>query len=207
MEDEDAAARTIARSIKPYGTPRRASSARAARKLLGASSRWTGVVLDIGLPDSSGLELLESERASIGDTPVLVLSGSNEKHDVNRAFRSGAEYLCKPVEHAEVARFARRALVRWWTRDPRVASLVDDLCERVGLGPSDCAMIAMAAGGVGRQELALALDLTPDTLKSRIRRVLRKCDKSTLDELVRWLLEDAKAGSESGPPARRQPRA
>lgn len=196
VEDEDAYARTIARSIQRYGTPRRVATAAAAEKMLTASSRWAGLVVDVGLPDSCGLDLLEAERQRYGDTPVLVLTGSNDKHNINRAFRLGAEYLCKPASNADLGRFARRALVHWWTANRRVAYLVDELAEHAGLTPSECEIIAMCAGGVARNDLALALDITPDTLKSRVRRLLRKCNQPNIDELVRTLLEDAKAGSE-----------
>ncbi len=196
VEDEDAQARTIARAIQCYGTPRRTATAAAARQMLGVSSRWAGLIVDVGLPDECGLDLLEAEPVRAGAPPVLVLTGSSDRENINRAFRLGAEYLCKPAEPADLGRFARRALVQWWTDNRRVACLVDELAERAGLRPAECEIVAMCAGGVARHDLARALRVTSDTLKSRVRRLLRKCEQPSIDELVRDLLKDATAGSE-----------
>ena len=55
------------------------------------------VLLDIGLPDVSGLELLREVRRTHPDASVVMLTGSAEKSDMEAAMQSGAiSYLRKP---------------------------------------------------------------------------------------------------------------
>src|SRR5215468_7538599 len=62
------------------------------------SSKWHVVVLDISLPDGSGLDVLKQMRAIRPQTPVLVLSMYPEDQFAVRLLRAGAAgYLTKKV--------------------------------------------------------------------------------------------------------------
>jgi two-component system response regulator QseB len=61
------------------------------------------VVLDVGLPDGSGLEFLSKIRAKSIKTPVLVLTALNKTSDRVRGLDLGADdYLVKPFEIEEL---------------------------------------------------------------------------------------------------------
>ncbi|MEY2516174.1 MAG: two-component system, OmpR family, response regulator [bacterium] len=78
-------------------------------------------VVDLGLPDASGYELLRRVRCADGvasrvdpDTPLMVLSGRSSELDRVRGFDRGADdYVCKPFSYPElrgrVAALLRRA--------------------------------------------------------------------------------------------------
>jgi DNA-binding response OmpR family regulator len=70
------------------------------------------VVLDLGLPDGSGLELLETLRAKRRELPVIILTAWDAVQDRIRGLDCGADdYMVKPFELEELA--ARiRALTR-----------------------------------------------------------------------------------------------
>lgn len=76
-------------------------------------------LLDVGLPDGSGLEIVRRVRAADGvasridpETPILLLSGRCGETDRVRAFESGADdFLAKPFVYAEL-RGRVRALLR-----------------------------------------------------------------------------------------------
>jgi DNA-binding response OmpR family regulator len=56
------------------------------------------IVLDLGLPDIDGLDVLRTLRASESDVPVIVLTARTESSDRAEALRLGAvEYLTKPL--------------------------------------------------------------------------------------------------------------
>lgn len=58
------------------------------------------VLLDIYLPDRSGVEILERLRAETPDVDVLVITAAREVDTVRRALRGGAvNYLIKPFEY------------------------------------------------------------------------------------------------------------
>jgi DNA-binding response OmpR family regulator len=73
---------------------------------------FSAVVLDLGLPRLSGLDLLRGLRARGDSTPVIVVTARDALDDRVRGLDSGADdYVVKPVAIAELA--ARlRALVR-----------------------------------------------------------------------------------------------
>ena len=60
------------------------------------------VLLDLKLPKASGFEVLQSfrEHPKMKDVPVVVLTSSDEKSDVERAETLGAnDYMLKPIEY------------------------------------------------------------------------------------------------------------
>jgi DNA-binding response OmpR family regulator len=83
-----------------------------AAELALGSADYAAVVLDLGLPRLSGLELLRRARASGAKVPVLVLTARDAVEDRVKGLDSGADdYLVKPFDLDELA--ARlRALVR-----------------------------------------------------------------------------------------------
>jgi DNA-binding response OmpR family regulator len=87
------------------------ASAGDARNVL-ATTRYAAIVLDLGLPDGDGLEVLQGLRARQVATPVLVLTARSGVHDRVTGLRSGADdYLVKPFALEElVARL--QALMR-----------------------------------------------------------------------------------------------
>jgi len=77
-----------------------------------AASQFDIIILDIGLPDGSGLELLTEWRGKNFATQVLILSARHEVDDKIAGLNLGADdYLTKPFSFGEL--LARlRSLVR-----------------------------------------------------------------------------------------------
>jgi len=77
-----------------------------------ASERFDAVLLDLGLPQRSGLDVLKAARARGDATPVLVLTARDALADKVAGLDAGADdYLVKPFELDEL--LARlRAVVR-----------------------------------------------------------------------------------------------
>jgi two-component system cell cycle response regulator CtrA len=62
------------------------------------------ILLDIGLPDMSGLEVVRQLRLDKIETPVIVVSGAGEVDMKVKALSAGADdYLIKPFNNAELA--------------------------------------------------------------------------------------------------------
>ncbi len=77
-----------------------------------AGARFDALVLDLMLPDGSGLDVLGAMRAGLDATPVLLLTALDETADKVRGLDTGADdYLGKPFDLDELG--ARlRALAR-----------------------------------------------------------------------------------------------
>lgn len=74
------------------------------------------VLLDIGLPRLSGLEVLERLRADKRTKvlPIVMLTSSDEAVDRLRSYRQGANsYVRKPVDFGEFAQTISRLGVYW----------------------------------------------------------------------------------------------
>ena len=74
------------------------------------------VLLDIGLPRLSGLEVLERLRADSRTNllPVVILTSSDEERDRLRSYQNGANsFVRKPVDFAEFAETVARLGVYW----------------------------------------------------------------------------------------------
>jgi DNA-binding NarL/FixJ family response regulator len=73
------------------------------------SDRPNVLLVDITLPDRSGLELIKDVQTLAPDVKILVLTMHDEKLYVQRALRAGARgYLTKDAPHAEYERAIRR---------------------------------------------------------------------------------------------------
>jgi two-component system response regulator AtoC len=69
------------------------------------------VLLDLGLPDRDGLELIPEFLAFDPEVRILVLTGRDDARDAVRALQAGARnYLIKPCDREELAVMVRRAV-------------------------------------------------------------------------------------------------
>jgi DNA-binding response OmpR family regulator len=74
---------------------------------------YDAVILDLGLPDGDGFELLEKLRAGQYDVPVLVLTARDAVEDRVAGLDAGADdYLIKPFEMVEVVARTKALLRR-----------------------------------------------------------------------------------------------
>lgn len=81
-----------------------------AAQMVFSSHRPDLVILDLGLPDMDGMELLKQIRLT-GSTPVIVLSARSSETDKVAALDLGAnDYITKPFGSAELVARVRTAL-------------------------------------------------------------------------------------------------
>jgi CheY-like chemotaxis protein len=76
------------------------------------------VILDLNLPGISGFELLELIRGNhnLSAIPVVVMSGSEDSHDIDRCYRLGANsYVRKYTQIGEIFAAAQQFLAYWST--------------------------------------------------------------------------------------------
>ena len=76
----------------------------------------TLVLLDLKLPRRSGFEILEHVRGrpELQKTIVVVLTGSNQSEDIDKAYANGANsYLVKPIKPREMDGLIERVKQYW----------------------------------------------------------------------------------------------
>lgn len=117
VEDDARLARTLRRLLEDdRHVVEIAGTAAAAFDVVEGGARLDALILDIGLPDRSGLDVARQLRAQGSEIPILVLTARDAIEDRVSGLDAGADdYLVKPFAYEELA--ARlRALSRRATR-------------------------------------------------------------------------------------------
>ena len=111
VEDERRIAAFLAKGLRRQGYE--VECAYTGREALAAAGEEDGVdlvMLDLGLPDIDGLEVLRELRERGSDVPVIVLTARSEASDREEALRLGAvQYLTKPAPFPDVLGSVRAA--------------------------------------------------------------------------------------------------
>lgn len=171
------------------GTAREALDAIAARS-------YDLLVLDMNLPDRSGLDLLHDLRRSHPALPILVLSLYAQEHFALRALRAGAAGYLNKAEAPEKLLEAIRK-VRAGGRYVS-ASLAEQIVEAMGRGPdtplhaslSDREYQVLCLLGMGRTvgQIADTLNLSVTTVSTYRVRILKKLKLTTTADLMSYAL-------------------
>ena len=154
-------------------------------RILIRSQRFDAWMLDVIVPDGSGLALLAWARARGDLTPALVVTGVLDPGPANSAQALGAEFLYKPYGLANLQAFLARALAPA-AMDTRVTA-VDDLIAVHELSDRESALVRCIARGIARADLPQVLGVSDNTVKTHIRRVLRKTGHGRVADLYRDL--------------------
>jgi DNA-binding NtrC family response regulator len=111
IEDEQALASAVARVAQRLGRDARlCSSGKRGLKAL-AREEFALAIVDIGLPDMSGLEVLAEIKDRAPRMPVIVITAHGTLDNAVTARKRGAAaYLVKPLDLAEVQETLRHAL-------------------------------------------------------------------------------------------------
>ena len=103
VDDDDAIRRTLGTGLELEGFEVVAASGGRAALAAAESVRPAVVLLDLGMPDLDGLEVLRRLRAAGDDVPVCVLSARDQVDDRVEGLRAGADdYVVKPFSLDEV---------------------------------------------------------------------------------------------------------
>ena len=167
-----------------------AASIAEARARAGAGARDL-CVLDLGLPDGSGLELLADLRAA-GWGRLIVLSAADDPYSVRSAFVAGAQgYLLKSASPHVVTDGVRRVLDGGVYADPSVASLLaaglrgGPVGEGINeLSGREVEVLQLVADGQSNKQIGELLGLSALTVKSHLARIARKLGTGDRAEMV-----------------------
>jgi FixJ family two-component response regulator len=144
------------------------------------------LILDIELPDLSGLDLQTDLAKSGAEVPVIFLTGHGDIRKSVRAMKAGAaEFLTKPFRAQELLDAVRQALVR----DGELRKQRSDtfeLQERLGtLTPRERQVLTLVVRGLLNKQIAGELGTTEMTIKAHRGKVMRKMRAASLADLVR----------------------
>jgi two-component system nitrogen regulation response regulator GlnG len=135
------------------------------------------VILDVQLPDQSGLDVLRRLRELDARSPVIFVTGKSTTDTAIEAMRLGAyEYLLKPLELAPLRQLIDRALaVSRLMHVPAVVAAADDADDRADAIVGRCpAMqeVYKAVGRVADQDLTVLITGETGTGKELVARAV-----------------------------------
>jgi two-component system, NarL family, invasion response regulator UvrY len=166
-----------------------------ARAALASGQTWDLVVLDVGLPSGSGLELLGDPRLKDRKTPVLVLSAYPDDEFALLAFKSGASgYLSKGSVTSELLMAVQRLLAGGKHVSPHLAERLTDAVSshrlpHEALSPRELEVLKRVAEGFTIKEIAHSLLLSDKTVATYRARISDKLGFSSNVELARYAVK------------------
>jgi DNA-binding NarL/FixJ family response regulator len=174
-----------------------ASTGREALEALRAG-RWDLLILDINMPDRSGLDILSHIRAAGFATRVLVMSGLPERQYALNVLRAGARgYLSKDGAPEELLKAVRAILDGRRYVSPALAEmLVSELDQDVEkplharLSEREFQVLCKLAAGRAVSDIAGELCLSVKTVSTYRTRVLEKMHLQTNADLTTYALRN-----------------
>lgn len=174
-----------------------------------AAARPDVVVLDLQLPDISGVEVILGLRAAVPGVRVLMLSASGEQQSVLDAVKAGATgYLVKSTAPAEFLDAVRRTAAGDTVFTPGLAGLVLGEYRRLAASPGQAAdpsggaepatprltdreteVLRLVAKGLSYKQIAQRLGLSHRTVQNHVQNTLGKLQLHNRVELTRYAIE------------------
>jgi FixJ family two-component response regulator len=143
------------------------------------------LILDVGLPDISGLDLQEQMSAGY-HPPIIFLTGYVDIPTSVRAIKAGAlDYLTKPFRTAELVPLVRAALeLDSEARSKHIER--ENLQGRLNLlTPREREVLPLVVSGLLNKQAAAHLGISEITLQIHRTNVMRKMEARSLADLVR----------------------
>jgi two-component system, NarL family, invasion response regulator UvrY len=159
---------------------------------------WDVVVLDISMPDRSGLDVLKQLRSERPKLPVLVLSMHSEDQYAVRVLKAGASgYLTKDSAPDELVKAIRKVV----SGGRYVSSfLAEKLAFEIGtdssrlphetLSDREFQVLRLIAAGKSVTEIAAELYLSVKTVSTYRARMLEKMNLTTNAELIHYAMQN-----------------
>jgi DNA-binding response OmpR family regulator len=136
------------------------------------------MLLDLGLPDGSGVDVAHVARYGRPAFPILIVTGSHETVDINRASVARIDYACKPVSDEVIAAFLERC-------ETSYRKMLNDLAAQFGLSEAHMRLIhAAATTSSGYKKLSDELGRSVNTVKTEVREILRRTRAKSLEDVV-----------------------
>jgi len=143
------------------------------------------VLLDLRLPDRSGLEACRDILAARPDTRVLILTSTDDQRMVREAIAVGAHgYLLKENDGASLVSAITRVAAGHSVLDPSLADQILSLVKSpsvqepagrlAALSPQERRVLALLAEGKTNKEIAAALDLSDKTVRNYLSNLFDK---------------------------------
>jgi two-component system nitrate/nitrite response regulator NarL len=163
------------------------------------SSNFDIILLDLRMPESSGLEVLQDIKAAGIKTPVVMLTTSTDEYDLKECLKRGAQgYLLKDMDPEELV----DALIEAQKGSIVVAKDMTHILAKVlrneltdsestfdSLTNREKEVACLVASGFSNKVIARELGISDGTVKLHVKSILKKLSLSSRVEVAVMVTE------------------
>lgn len=188
VEDDPNTAKAIEKIVRREELePHLAPTVSDALRLLEDLEELSAAIIDICLPDGSGIDVLRSARRTHPDLSVVMLTAMLTPNLINEATGLGAQYALKPFDPALLC-----SLLRRWQEQTSPAAKVEQTVREAaiqfGLTPRETEILVLHTEGQSRLDVIDQLGVAPKTYANHVTNLLQKADAESMSTLVIRLL-------------------
>jgi FixJ family two-component response regulator len=144
------------------------------------------LVLDVRLPDLSGLDLQHELAKANVDLPIVFVTGHADIPMSVRAMKAGAvEFLTKPFREQDLLEAIQHAIGQHRTSRERRAEISELQQRQDSLTPREREVFPLVASGLLNKQIADKLGASEKTVKIHRGQLMRKMKADSLADLVR----------------------
>lgn len=166
---------------------------------MGRSKKWDLIILDMSMPDKTGLEVLKQLRSESIKTPVLVLSMHPENQYALRVLKVGGNgYITKDCPRAEFLNAVRVILngkkyISQNIAEKLASQFDDDLSKEQHelISNRELQVLKLIASGKTVSEIAQDLSLSVATISTYRSRLLKKMNMKNNAELTLYAINNS----------------
>ncbi len=147
------------------------------------------LVLDIRMPQTSGLALQDMLNLRSVQMPVILITGHGDIEECRRAFRGGAvDFLTKPINAPQLLESLKKAIRISIQQQEQMAATQEVRQRLERITDRERLILRHVAEGLSSKEIARELDLSPRTVEAHRAKLFEKLEIDSLAELVRFYL-------------------
>lgn len=147
------------------------------------------LVLDIRMPQTSGLALQDMLNLRNVQMPIIFITGHGDIEECRRAFRGGAvDFLTKPINAPQLLESLKKAIRISIQQQEQMAATQEVRQRLERITDRERLILRHVAEGLSSKEIARELDLSPRTVEAHRAKLFEKLEIDSLAELVRFYL-------------------
>jgi FixJ family two-component response regulator len=148
------------------------------------------ILLDMQMPDMTGLDLQEKLVQLGRKTPIVFVSGQSHPHQIVKSLKRGAvDFLFKPFNLEDLLRAVADALEFDRRQLKRISKEVETKNDYATLTPREREVCFWLVKGLLNKDIAVKLGTTDATIKVHKARVMDKMNVESVQTLVAKYLE------------------
>ncbi|MGQ0542368.1 MAG: LuxR C-terminal-related transcriptional regulator [Blastocatellia bacterium] len=132
-------------------------------------------ILGLRFPDSCSIDDLDNYFIEDPKAKIIVLADHAGDAEITKALKKGAAgYICKDVSPEELVKAIRTVVAGRKFIPPDVAAILSENIGLEELTPAESNVLRMIVGGMSNKEIAFALDVSENTVKSHVQNIFGK---------------------------------